>query len=166
MIDVFFPCLNYYYPLKNFPDKLLKLLVKNGLPYDKYIYIYIFAKAIVFILGWVIFLFPYLRLISSAMFLNSFIHVFVNFFILQGMFWSSSSSQRCWVRMDKEVRIFIFSCALFGWFVLIHCCSFLWIRAVMGMVTLGNIMSQILSGRVTPESPIVKCIYKNFKKVK
>lgn len=37
--------------------------------------------------------------------------------------------------------------------------------AVMGMVTLGNIMSQILSGRVTPESPIVKCIYKNFKKV-
>ena len=120
--------------------------------------IYIFAKAIVFIL--------YLKLISSAIFLNLFIHLFVNFFILQGMFWSSSSSQRCWVRVDKEIRIFIFSCALFGWFVLIHCCSFLWIRAVMGMVTLGNIMSQILSGRVTPESPIVKCIYKNFKKVK
>ena len=36
----------------------------------------------------------------------------------------------------------------------------------MGMVTLGNIMSQILSGRVTPESPVAKCIYKNFKKVK
>ena len=162
MIDVLFPCLNFCYPLKNFPVKLLKRLVKNVLPYDNYI----FAKAVVFILGWVIFFFLYLRLISSAIFLNSFIHLFVNFFILQGMFWSSSSSQRCWVRMDKEVRIFIFSCALFCWFVLIHCCSFLWIRAVMGMVTLGNIMSQILSGRVTPESPIVKCIYKNFKKVK
>lgn len=36
----------------------------------------------------------------------------------------------------------------------------------MGMVTLGNIMSQILSGRITPESPIVNSMYKNFKKVK
>jgi len=35
----------------------------------------------------------------------------------------------------------------------------------MGMVTLGNIMSQILSGRITPESPIANCMYKSFKKV-
>ena len=35
----------------------------------------------------------------------------------------------------------------------------------MGMVTLGNIMSQIISGRITPESPIVNSMYKNFKKV-
>jgi len=36
----------------------------------------------------------------------------------------------------------------------------------MGMVTLGNIMSQILSGRITPESPIANCMYKSFKKVR
>ena len=33
------------------------------------------------------------------------------------------------------------------------------------MVTLGNIMSQMLSGRITSESPIVNSVYKNFKKV-
>ncbi|XP_022791558.1 cystathionine beta-synthase-like [Stylophora pistillata] len=37
--------------------------------------------------------------------------------------------------------------------------------SVMGMVTLGNIMSQMVSGRVTPESPIINSVYKNFKKV-
>jgi len=36
---------------------------------------------------------------------------------------------------------------------------------VIGMVTLGNIMSQMLTGRITPESPIANSIYKNFKKV-
>lgn len=38
--------------------------------------------------------------------------------------------------------------------------------SVMGMVTLGNIMSQMLSGRITAESPIIHSVYKNFKKVK
>ncbi|XP_020611099.1 cystathionine beta-synthase-like [Orbicella faveolata] len=36
---------------------------------------------------------------------------------------------------------------------------------VIGMVTLGNIMSQMLTGRITPESPIANSVYKNFKKV-
>jgi len=38
-------------------------------------------------------------------------------------------------------------------------------RLVIGMVTLGNIMSQMLTGRITPESPIANSVYKNFKKV-
>ncbi|KAJ7381327.1 hypothetical protein OS493_001450 [Desmophyllum pertusum] len=37
--------------------------------------------------------------------------------------------------------------------------------SVMGMVTLGNIMSQMLSGRITPESPIANSVYKNFKRL-
>lgn len=36
---------------------------------------------------------------------------------------------------------------------------------VIGMVTLGNIMSQMLTERITPESPIANIVYKNFKKV-
>ena len=35
----------------------------------------------------------------------------------------------------------------------------------MGMVTLGNIMSRMLSARITSESPIINSVYKNFKKV-
>ena len=38
-------------------------------------------------------------------------------------------------------------------------------RLVIGMVTLGNIMSQMLTERITPESPIANSVYKNFKKV-
>lgn len=33
------------------------------------------------------------------------------------------------------------------------------------MVTLGNIMSEMLTERITPESPIANIVYKNFKKV-
>ncbi|XP_031570936.1 cystathionine beta-synthase-like [Actinia tenebrosa] len=37
--------------------------------------------------------------------------------------------------------------------------------AVLGMITLGNIMSQILAGRLKPSDDVSICIYKNFKKV-
>jgi len=37
--------------------------------------------------------------------------------------------------------------------------------SVMGMVTLGNLMGQMVSGKVTPDSPVSECIYDQFKKV-
>ncbi|XP_020904552.1 cystathionine beta-synthase [Exaiptasia diaphana] len=37
--------------------------------------------------------------------------------------------------------------------------------AVLGMITLGNIMSQIVAGRMKPTDNVSQCIYKNFKKV-
>jgi len=37
--------------------------------------------------------------------------------------------------------------------------------AVLGMITLGNIMSQIVAGRMMPTDTVLQCIYKNFKKV-
>ncbi|KXJ20365.1 Cystathionine beta-synthase [Exaiptasia diaphana] len=36
--------------------------------------------------------------------------------------------------------------------------------AVLGMITLGNIMSQIVAGRMKPTDNVSQCIYKNFKK--
>ena len=36
---------------------------------------------------------------------------------------------------------------------------------ILGMVTLGNLTSQILSGRVSPDDPITKCLYTQFKKI-
>ena len=33
------------------------------------------------------------------------------------------------------------------------------------MVTLGNIMSQILNGTITPDCAVSKCLYRKFKKV-
>ncbi|EDO43469.1 predicted protein [Nematostella vectensis] len=36
---------------------------------------------------------------------------------------------------------------------------------VLGMLTLGNIMSHIIAGRMKPSDSVSKCIYKNFKKV-
>ena len=38
-------------------------------------------------------------------------------------------------------------------------------RFVLGMITLGNLMAQIVGGKVTPESPVSQCIYRKFKKV-
>jgi len=36
---------------------------------------------------------------------------------------------------------------------------------VLGMITLGNLMSKIVAGKVTPETPLSECIYSKFKKV-
>merc|ERR1712124_77153 len=36
---------------------------------------------------------------------------------------------------------------------------------VLGMVTLGNLMGKMVSGKVTPDSPVSDCIYDQFKKV-
>ena len=36
---------------------------------------------------------------------------------------------------------------------------------VEGMVTLGNLMGNMVSGKVTPDSPVSECIYTQFKKV-
>lgn len=36
---------------------------------------------------------------------------------------------------------------------------------VLGMITLGNLMSRIVAGKVTPEAPLSECIYGKFKKV-
>jgi len=39
-------------------------------------------------------------------------------------------------------------------------------RAVIGMVTLGNLMQKMVSGKLTPESPVQEALYKNFHKVR
>jgi len=36
---------------------------------------------------------------------------------------------------------------------------------IVGMVTLGNLTSQIVSGRVVPTDPVVKVVYKQFKQI-
>ena len=54
-----------------------------------------------------------------------------------------------WTRTMTVLSGLVFSCSV-----------------VLGMVTLGNIMSQIVAGRITPESPISQCIYKQFNKVR
>ena len=36
---------------------------------------------------------------------------------------------------------------------------------ILGMVTLGNLTSQILSGRVSPDDSITRCLYTQFKKI-
>jgi len=36
---------------------------------------------------------------------------------------------------------------------------------VLGMVTLGNLMGKMVSGKLTPDSPVSECIYDQFKKV-
>ncbi|XP_065055705.1 cystathionine beta-synthase-like protein [Rhopilema esculentum] len=36
---------------------------------------------------------------------------------------------------------------------------------VLGMITLGNLMSRTIAGKVTPETPLSECIYSKFKKV-
>lgn len=36
---------------------------------------------------------------------------------------------------------------------------------VLGMVTLGNLMGKMVSGKVTPDSPVSDCIYDQFKKI-
>jgi len=36
---------------------------------------------------------------------------------------------------------------------------------ILGMVTLGNLTSQIVSGRVKPDDPITKILYRQFKKI-
>jgi len=36
---------------------------------------------------------------------------------------------------------------------------------VLGMVTLGNLMGKMVSGKITPESTVSECIYDQFKKV-
>jgi len=36
---------------------------------------------------------------------------------------------------------------------------------VLGMVTLGNLHAQILSGRVSPDEPIARCIYTQFQQI-
>ena len=38
-------------------------------------------------------------------------------------------------------------------------------NVILGMVTLGNLTSQILSGRVSPDDSITRCLYTQFKKV-
>ena len=37
--------------------------------------------------------------------------------------------------------------------------------SVLGMVTLGNLMGKMVSGKVTPDSPVSDCIYGQFKKL-
>jgi len=36
---------------------------------------------------------------------------------------------------------------------------------IMGMVSLGNLTSQVVSGRVMPDDPVSKCIFKQFRSV-
>eukprot|EP00794_Sanderia_malayensis_P010862 gene10862-12017_t len=36
---------------------------------------------------------------------------------------------------------------------------------ILGMITLGNLMSRMVAGKVTPETPLSECIYDKFKKV-
>eukprot|EP00475_Leptophrys_vorax_P013414 TRINITY_DN1981_c0_g1_i1.p1 TRINITY_DN1981_c0_g1~~TRINITY_DN1981_c0_g1_i1.p1 ORF type:complete len:434 (-),score=150.72 TRINITY_DN1981_c0_g1_i1:58-1359(-) len=38
-------------------------------------------------------------------------------------------------------------------------------NSILGVITEGNLMSQILSGRVRPEDPVGKVVYKKFKQV-
>ncbi len=38
-------------------------------------------------------------------------------------------------------------------------------RQILGMVTLGNMLSSVLAGKVRPSNPINKVIYKQFKQV-
>ena len=37
--------------------------------------------------------------------------------------------------------------------------------AVIGMVTLGNLMQKMVSGKLTPQSPVKEALYTNFHKV-
>ena len=37
--------------------------------------------------------------------------------------------------------------------------------AVIGMVTLGNLMQKMVSGKLTPHSPVKEALYTNFHKV-
>jgi len=39
------------------------------------------------------------------------------------------------------------------------------VGCVLGMVTLGNLMGKMISGKVTPDSPVSDCIYNQFKKL-
>lgn len=38
-------------------------------------------------------------------------------------------------------------------------------RQILGMVTLGNMLSSVLAGKVRPSDPISKVLYKQFKQV-
>jgi len=38
-------------------------------------------------------------------------------------------------------------------------------RQILGMVTLGNMLSSVLAGKVKPSDPISKVLYKQFKQV-
>lgn len=38
-------------------------------------------------------------------------------------------------------------------------------RHILGMVTLGNMLSSVLAGKVRPSDPISKVLYKQFKQV-
>lgn len=38
-------------------------------------------------------------------------------------------------------------------------------RAILGMVTLGNMLSSLLAGKVQPSDEVSKVIYKQFKQV-
>ena len=39
-------------------------------------------------------------------------------------------------------------------------------RVILGMVTLGNMLSSVLAGKVNPEDLVIKVLYKQFKQVK
>ncbi len=38
-------------------------------------------------------------------------------------------------------------------------------RHILGMITLGNMLSSVLAGKVRPSDPIKKVLYKQFKQV-
>lgn len=44
-------------------------------------------------------------------------------------------------------------------------CFFFSFSVILGMVTLGNMLSSVLAGKVKPSDQVSKVIYKQFKKV-
>lgn len=41
----------------------------------------------------------------------------------------------------------------------------LWIRLILGMVTLGNMLASVLAGKIKPSDSVSKVLYKQFRQV-
>lgn len=56
----------------------------------------------------------------------------------------------------------------FAWLKILFnmvCSVFALFRVILGMVTLGNMLSSVLAGKVQPSDPVSQLIYKQFEKV-